>query len=210
MSSKGTLLRRLQAIQTEPEEPLPPLTHYSLDELSKMIVSLGEKWKGSTFQQVWENDQGYINWFLGKYGDSPKMEHRLLRTFIECMVDHAELRGLTVPKTMPKKETHSVPLGASSSEAETEKKPLLKTAVKSKPAIRRTQPEIKEEMNAWDAAEWSDPTAELSIPVESYEHQQVAINNLHGRMTQMESVLSEVVMHLRQLTTDESHSTGHP
>ena len=93
MPAKGELLRRLQALQTEPDTSLPILTHYySLDELSNMKVGFGEKWKGSTFQQVWEKDQGYINCFLGKYGDSRKMEHCLFLTFIECMVDHAEDR----------------------------------------------------------------------------------------------------------------------
>ena len=39
---------------------LPDLTHYSLQEMATMRVTFGEKWKGSTFQQVWEQDQGYI------------------------------------------------------------------------------------------------------------------------------------------------------
>ena len=109
MAAKGELLRRLQALQTPPETALPDLTQYSLDEMANMKVTFGEKWKGSMFLQVWEQDQGYVAWFLGKYQGSTKLDHRLFTTFIEAMVDQAELRGHMFRS--PRPPTHRTDIG---------------------------------------------------------------------------------------------------
>ena len=136
MASKGELIRRLHALQVPTEVSLPDLSHYSLAELEGMKVSFGEKWKGSTFKHVWEQDQTYINWFLHKYHGSPKLDHRLLLTFIEAMVDQAELREQEIPITLPSTETqHSKSLcegGMSSEIASTPPKPPMRTATKTR------------------------------------------------------------------------------
>ena len=120
-------------------------------------------------------------------------------------MDQAELRGQTIPKVAPLAETHSSATAAPSSETETERKPMLKTATKSRALPRQKPTMVKEEMSAWEAAEWSDPLTEMKSP-ESLEMEmhQMELQNLHGRMTQMESVMTEVAMRLRQLTVIES------
>ena len=144
----------------------------------------------------------HVAWFLGKYQESPKLDHRLFMTFIESMVDQAELRGHSIPKNVPISETvHSQNLttGSPTSEVMTEPKRIMKTATKSKVIPKRQPPVVKEELNAWDAAEWSDALGSQPSPVESAESQQAEIQNLHGRMLQMETVMMEVVERLRQM-----------
>lgn len=192
----SNLAKRLQKVQVPVEEEAPDVSKYSILELERMEIDFGKKHLGSTFKEVWTQDQPWIVWFVGHYPNSKKASHCLFRHYVELMVERAELTDKKVPVITPKD-------------------PLPKTGV----AIGKPYPKPKAQSGATGSTgqtegmmmppellaeiedeEEPDPneTFEIIREAEQVENSQVA--HLETRMLHMENALSQVIHHLEGLT----------
>ena len=65
------------------------LKQMQLPQLSEMTIAFGQTKLGHG--EVINTDPRYCRWFLGKYGDSKKMEHRTFVRFLNLWIDQKEL-----------------------------------------------------------------------------------------------------------------------
>lgn len=96
-----SLANRLKGLQREVPEALPDLSEYTMDQLEGLTIEFGQKHRGCRFQDVWDSDQPWMTWFVGRYSNSKVLSHRLLIRFIEIKVERAEMLGETIPVREP-------------------------------------------------------------------------------------------------------------
>ena len=96
-----SLASRLQKIQEVKKPELPNIDHYTMEELGAMVIDFGNTHKGRSFQHMWEMEQEWVLWFVQHYSKSTKLNHRLVRKYIELKVELSETWNHKVPVHVP-------------------------------------------------------------------------------------------------------------
>ena len=156
------------------------LQEKSMEELGNMTVLFGQAKLGLKFSEVKE-DASYCKWFLRKWGDSEKAEHRALIRYLQLWIERQELE-------------HGVPdtsTGSAGEKADFAALPKAKAKpISSGGKSSQSQGPIDLE-NDLDEEEWWDHLT----PTEDYRE-----NKNAKRLDQLEGVLSEVVTQLKVVT----------
>ena len=98
----SNLSQRLQKVQIPFLESQPDLSHLSLQDLMEKKISFGKAHHGKTFEEVWQNEQTWVSWFVNRFANSTKAEHVIFLKFVELKVERAEITGAAVPLTSQK------------------------------------------------------------------------------------------------------------
>jgi hypothetical protein len=90
--SSLSLTERFDAIQNSEKRTIQEdqLKQMQLPQLSEMTIAFGQTKLGQKYGEVINTDPRYCRWFLGKYGDSKKMEHRTFVRFLNPWIDQKE------------------------------------------------------------------------------------------------------------------------
>ena len=105
----SSLLDRLKAIQKVHEKPRKAISDYSLEELSKMVVSFGTKVRGLTFLDVWNTDQQWVKWVVSHLHSSKNYDHQLFLQFASLMIERYALTGQKVDAVEdPEDDIHEI------------------------------------------------------------------------------------------------------
>lgn len=187
-----SLIARLKNLHkpVEAEIPLHDMSQYSLAEMEDFKINFGKTYVGQTYKSVWDTNQPYIQWFLARWGNSVKLEHRLFLHYIECKIDQAELRGEKVPVAVPSLSTPSTSTnqpGGKSTPAKAVPQGKSKTAPKPKAMMPDAM------MAPINLTEEEEDSGWTVMP----EHVQF----LEQRMAQMESAIQTIAHHLEAMTT---------
>eukprot|EP00435_Cladocopium_sp_Y103_P029323 s3443_g7.t1 len=188
-----SLAQRLQNVQAPMTETRPDLSHLSLQDLKEQKIAFGKTHQGRTFQEVWDNEQTWVKWFVQRFADSNKAEHVIFLKFVELMIERAELTGKTVPLT---------------NQTEVEKVLALSHAPKMSSAMPKTKAKAQAKMAAqipvetsvWDLDEEEDPELFEMIREEHPVENNVQIQNFENRMQGVERALASILQHLENMT----------
>eukprot|EP00435_Cladocopium_sp_Y103_P033655 s328_g8.t1 len=177
--SKVSLADRFEAMNVRKSRAAQEqnLQGKSLEELGNMTVIFGQAKLGQKFSEVKE-DAAYCKWFLRKWGDSEKAEHRALIHYLQLWVERQELeQGVT---SGDKESPHGSNV-ASTAYPKAKAKMGATGGKSSKPmgVIDLEEEELEEE-------EWWDHITAASVENKNAE-----------RLNQLEGVLSEVVTQLK-------------
>lgn len=191
----SSLLNRLKNLQipVESENPSLDLSQYALCDMVEFKLDFGKAHLGDTYQHIWETDQGYVRWFIARWGNSTKMEHRVFLHYLECKIDQAELKGdkIAVPRQAnpPRVNQGEVGRGKSSSAA------ALQAKSKVAPKAKAPASEIPVPVT-FDISEEEDDLGWTVMPEQ--------VQGLEQRMTQMEGAINTIVMHLENMATQQT------
>lgn len=182
-----SLSKRLQWLQVEEEISDEKYQKYSLEELSAMKIRFGQTYKGRTFEDIWNNHQSYVLWFVQHYEKSRKDEHRVFLWYIRAMIEKAELRGeRIVVKAQPEVAVENEP----TTSAPPPTRGSLSKA-KAKPKSQAYQPPRPQPVEFDDdvlSEVWSDPPFDM-----------VAENPMiEDRLLKLEDAIGRVILHLEQ------------
>ena len=106
--SQASLAERSEAVTTKTasENQDQELNQKSFQQLEKMQICFGQAKLGQTFKQVVTDDGRYCQWFLSRFSESKKPEHRAFVRFLSLWVERQELEKNAAPtpssKSMPK------------------------------------------------------------------------------------------------------------
>lgn len=67
------------------------LQQMSYEELARQPILFGEAKKGQKYGEVVQKDPAYCRWFLKKWINSPKAEHRMFCHFLNMWIERKEL-----------------------------------------------------------------------------------------------------------------------
>ncbi|CAL1156393.1 unnamed protein product [Cladocopium goreaui] len=105
-------------------EGIEAFQQLSLAEMAETRVTFGRTHVGKTYEELWNQEKGWIKWFCKTYQDSTKEEHRKLLIYVERKVERLELehelptleapavqQGIVRPRSeaMPKAKSASTP-----------------------------------------------------------------------------------------------------
>lgn len=191
MSSPATtkgeaLARRFQAIQQKTQKRLEvavELEHMSFDQLQNRTIRFGEAKLGQRYHEVVDSDPKYCKWFLNRWGNSDKPEHREFSYFLALWMERMEMNlGTAEANTIVDKcMTQGMVDGSSS--------PPVRAKAKAK-AKMPTGAASEVSIESWENCAGID---EFQVLAErDYANQQ--------RMDKLENVLTQVVQQLQQLS----------
>jgi len=164
-------LRRLQLDNQASSEAVEQVMEMSLEELRECRIEFGKAHMNKLFKEM-VNEDRYLTWFAENYRHSQKICHMKFLRFIELHLDDVENQK---NQTRPK------------SHAKAKAKP--KASNHATPHAR-DHPELPHD--PWHPS--SDEEIE-SMPWEPVVHAE-EINHMNERMTEMESVLQQILSHL--------------
>ena len=190
----SSLAARLQQIQLPASEMRPDMTHLSLDQLRNQKITFGRTHTGRSFQHMWDNEQGWITWFVQRYSESTKAEHLIFLRYVELEVERAELTGTQVP-VINLKDIEKAMTTSNSPTLPTPRTQVPKAKAKSMPM---NLPEV----NAWEEEE--DPELFEVIQSEQNATAQSSITNLENRILGIENALTAIMQHI------ENQGNRHP
>ena len=72
------------------------------EELGNQVILFGEAKKGRKFTDVVGTGPNYCNWFLRKWGSSPKKGHQMFSLFLSMWTERQELEHGTPPRESPR------------------------------------------------------------------------------------------------------------
>lgn len=184
--SKPSLAERFDAMTQRKNQVAQEqnLQGKSMEELGNMTVLFGQAKLGLKFSEVKE-DTSYCKWFLRKWGDSEKAEHRALIRYLQLWIERQELEH-----GVPDSNTTSVGDKTDSAAYPKAKAKHITSGGKSS----QNQGPIDLE-NDLDEEEWWDHLT----PTEDFKE-----NKNAKRLDQLEGVLSEVVTQLKVVTAQMS------
>lgn len=174
-----SLTERFDAVQTSEKKTIQEdqLHQMSLPQLAEMTISFGQTKLGQKYGEVINTDPRYCRWFLGKYGDSQKMEHRTFVRFLRLWIERKELeqkqQNSPSAKTMPNS------------------RPLPDHGKRSQPSPSVGSIDLDEE--PWD---------EIQLPATENLAEEM---NAH-RLDQVEGVLKHVLTQLQLLTNHSNEA----
>lgn len=92
-SSSTKWADRFQAITAESHrsQVLDDLKKKSFSQLEAMTINFGNTKVGMTYGEVLRTDPKYCQWFLGRYGESTKVNHVPFSHFLKMWVERQEL-----------------------------------------------------------------------------------------------------------------------
>jgi len=192
----SSLAARLQQIQLPASEMRPDMTHLSLDQLRNQKITFGRTHTGRSFQHMWDNEQGWITWFVQRYSESTKAEHLIFLRYVELEVEHAELTGTQVP-VINLKDIEKV---MTTTNSQTVTLPTPRTQVPK--AKAKSMPMNLPEVNVWGEEE--DPELFAVIQSEPNATTQSSITNLENRILGIENALAAIMQHI------ENQGNRHP
>ena len=207
------LARRLQKIQ-RPEQPvLVDIDHYTKEELSEMKIKFGSTHVGRTFHHMWEVEQGWVKWFLERYSESTKLDHRLFVRYAEMQIKMYEEWGGTVPVLSEKAQTQSKQIKTL---------PTTKIAPKAKgkskaagaPSSSVIPEFLMNDMSQEEEFEFLQAEREAEHPEQALN--QVSVNpdpevqGLQTRMLNLENALQQVIAHLQSQDTKTTVNPEQP
>ena len=183
----SSLSQRLQKLQVKVAEPLPDVSRYSMQELDQMKIEFGTKHLGHSFQEVWNDDQQWISWFVKHYQNSTKGVHRLMIQYIELKVERAELEGeeITVQESAPQLH-RKMPI---------EESGKLSQKLMAKAKARPEMPMASESLTDWD----------IDFTTQELIEAQPDFHHLEGRMLQLETAVQNILGHLEQMAIHQGH-----
>lgn len=182
-NSELHLASRFQAVraQKELQEQAESVSKMSIQELQEQTIKFGEAKLGQTYRKVVESDPRYCQWFLKKYGNSPKATHQEFVTFLSLWIERQELEQGTTPFTLPNSKVNGPHAGAKS-----------KSSAKPKAKPNHPMPE-EEVFEEDDFSQWEDDISVVGS--------QVTIENQNAeRLDKMENLMSQVLQQLQVLT----------
>ena len=187
----SNLSQRLQKVQIPFLESQPDLSHLSLQDLMEKKISFGKAHHGKTFEEVWQNEQTWVSWFVNRFANSTKAEHVIFLKFVELKVERAEITGAAVPLTS-QKEVEKILHVSQTPTASMSKGPIPKA--KAKPMARNQM-----EATVWDLEEEDPELFEViheDMPSENINQ----IQSLENRMQGVESALASILHHLESMS----------
>ena len=191
-SAMTSLAQRLLNVQKPAEESHPDISHLSLGQLREQKIAFGKAHQGKTFNQMWKEEQGWVTWFVQRFAQSTKAEHRIFLRYVELEIERAELSGDQVP-VRNQQETNKLINMADTPPQSSQLGNVAKA--KAKPMIRPTP-----ETPVWDLEE--DPDLFEMIPTDTGVVQNQQIEHLETRMLNVEGMLNNILQHLENLTVN--------
>ena len=146
-----------------------------LAELGRLTISFGKQNKGRSFEEVMSQETSWVRWCCDHLSSSDKHEHKIFLLYIERCVQEAEALELVLTQDLDE-EFASTPEPIKSSRLP-----------KSKAAPRAV---TKPGDDQWDVV----PALEPSHRVDEQ------INDLNGRVLQMESMMHQMLSAIQQLS----------
>eukprot|EP00434_Breviolum_minutum_P004170 symbB.v1.2.003675.t1/scaffold175.1/size369221/31 len=158
---------------------------------------------------MWTHEQGCITWFVKHYPSSEKLDHRLVRRYVELKIEEAERWNHRVPVTASLKD-------AQGSKGMNKSVGYVKAKAKAKAPSRKAGPEdldaeTREEIAQLEAME------EFGIEAEEWDLEEVLVREgepsrqecleadvkcLETRLLSMENMLQQVVSHIQKTASD--------
>jgi hypothetical protein len=178
----------VSAFQTQ-ENQEQALKKMSFEELSQQTILFGEAKKGQKFGQVVQKDPTYCRWFLKKWGNSLKAEHRMFCQYLRMWVERKEANlGLEFPLEIPEEpQTGNLPTSSNVC-------PKAEAKNSGRPSMPHTPTVLeREDEECWD---------HLTQQPGSIKEDENA-----KRLDHLEGVLSEVMNQLKMLS---KHITAAP
>ena len=86
-----SLSSRIDRVLQGNPEGLEAFQQLSLAEMAETRVTFGKTHVGKTYEELWNQEKGWIKWFCKTYQDSTKEEHRKLLIYVEKKVERLEL-----------------------------------------------------------------------------------------------------------------------
>lgn len=99
--SQTSLAKRFEAVVTKVTNDAQDqeIDKMSFQQLEEQQIRFGQAKLGQTFKQVVTEDGRYCQWFLNRYGDSQKAEHRVFTRFLTLWIERQELVNDREPVT---------------------------------------------------------------------------------------------------------------
>jgi len=91
-----SLSQRLKSLQMKTEPNSTDLAHWSLQSLENETVDFGKKNCGRSYMEVWNTDQEWVAFMVGRYSKSHNLAHRKFLRYVELMVQHHEEQQMPV------------------------------------------------------------------------------------------------------------------
>lgn len=192
----SSLAGRLRSLQRPETDDLPDLSELSMMDLERTVIDFGQKHLGKTFNQVWEEDQGWILWFTQHYGSSKKLSHRKMIKYIEGKLDHAEALGETIPVREP--VGNQIPPSTMNLPVNMGARPKAKAKAKS----------AAQTINLAEATPLEERVFDLEMEAMSATSS-TQVQNLENRMLNVEATLHTIVRHLENIHMNQVTAPGH-
>ena len=166
-----SLAHRLdRAMKNQAEDGLKDFQALSAVEMGETCLAFGKAHAGRRFSEIWELEQGWVNWFVKTYSNSSKIEHRKMLIYVERKVEEIEHLNQMEPLTNPSSQAILQPKSKASAKARANPRP------------------------PWELA---SNTSGISDPWDAVDE---TVEALQGRMMSVENALTEIMNHLRQQT----------
>ena len=104
LMANRSLADRFQMIQTTQTKHAQEdrLMSMSFEEVGQLTIRFGESKVGQQFSEVVKEDQKYCQWFIRKFAESSKPEHREFLHYINLYVERKELELNGLDQAAPK------------------------------------------------------------------------------------------------------------
>ena len=166
--------------ESEEQSQVENTKKMTLEEMSKMKVSFGEKHRGSTFEMAFK-DVKWAEWFVSTYWQSTKPEHVQFIQYVERQLDTDALNDKRVD-----------PKGYM---AMTKGEPKPKSSAASEAAA-----EAAASLTEWDAVSVEDaPSSHVVDLQEQVRNMQMDQQNVHQRISGVEMAIHELINHIKGL-----------
>lgn len=169
----------------ETQEQVTDLWAMSFEELSNLTITFGEAKVGQKFSKVIQEDPKYCQWFLTRWGQSPKLEHQKFTYFLNMWIEQQE---------------------ANMNDALKPSAPSLSESGKSYPKAKAKS--LAKPSNIDDFSDWEDMDKSWPDPVALEEVNATVLNDNTQRIEKLESVMNQILVHIQQLTTNPPMRAG--
>jgi len=179
-----SLSSRIDRVLQGNPEGIEAFQQLSLAEMAETRVTFGRTHVGKTYEELWNQEKGWIKWFCKTYQDSTKEEHRKLLIYVEGKVECLELEH-----ELPTLETPTVQQGIV--------RPRSKAMPKAKSAS--TPPTETETVDDTNISEEIWEPWDVTLPMNGAEmiSQQENIGALQVRVLNIENALTEILTLIR-------------
>lgn len=178
----SSLADRFQKVQETHKkiDTMEELAKLSFDELQNRVIRFGEAKVGQKYHEIVNWDPGYCKWFLRKYGDSEKEEHKEFSYFLSLWIERMETnlewekeRNIVHQRTPSGKEGGK------------------KSMDKKKDKARASSPAA-----SWDV--FSDPDCDLDQQAKEIQDYELKMTN--ARLDRLENAVLQMVHQVQQMS----------
>ena len=106
LMANRSLADRFQMIQTTQTKHAQEdrLMSMSFEEMGKLTIRFGESKVGQQYSEVVQEDQKYCQWFIRKFAELSKREHREFLHYLNLYVERKELEVIGLDHAAPKSQ----------------------------------------------------------------------------------------------------------